>query len=128
MGSAWFARGFGQELDDLPVFPNGHWNAHEPVLLGGFLHGTLHDSGNFLDALVSGFHGRSRGRGYFEVSIFLTELQNNRISRPGVGRDSSAAFLQENMGGDSQAAVKRADSALCLPQGDEDDAPVVVSF
>ena len=32
------------------------------------------------------------------------------------------------MGCDSQAAVKREDSALRLPQGDEDDAPVVVSF
>ena len=58
--SVWFAGGFGQELDDFPVFPNDHRNAHEPVLLGGFLHGPLHNFGNFLDALVSGFHGRSR--------------------------------------------------------------------
>jgi hypothetical protein len=29
---------------------------------------------------------------------------------------------------DSQAAVKRADGALYLPQGDEGDAHVVVSF
>ena len=71
MVSRWFEGGFGQELDDFPIFPNDHRNAHEAVLLGGFLHGPLHDFGNFLDALVSGFHGRSRGRGGFKVSMGL---------------------------------------------------------
>ena len=56
---AWGSGGFRQELDDFPVFPNGHRNAHEPVLLGGFLDGPIHDFGNFLDALVGGFHDRS---------------------------------------------------------------------
>ena len=56
---AWDSGGFRQELDDFPVFPNGHRNAHETMLLSGFLDSPIHDLGNFLDALVSGFHDRS---------------------------------------------------------------------
>lgn len=52
--------GLWQEFDDFPVFPDNHRNAHETVFLGGFLHGPLHDFGNFLNALVCGFHGGSR--------------------------------------------------------------------
>jgi hypothetical protein len=35
----------------------------------------------------------------------------NRISGTRAGRDSGSAFLQENMGWDSQAVVKRSDHA-----------------
>jgi hypothetical protein len=37
--------------------------------------------------------------------------QEDRISRTRAGRDSCSAFLQENMGRDSQAVVKRSDHA-----------------
>ena len=71
--------------------------------------------------------------GFFDSeSIFLTELERsgerllkaarrvsgsesiyriNRISGTRAGRDSCSAFLQENMGWNSQAVVKRADHA-----------------
>ena len=56
MVSAWL----GQKLDDFPIFPYHHRNAHESMFLGGFFHGPLHDFGDFLNALMGGFHGRWR--------------------------------------------------------------------
>jgi hypothetical protein len=49
----------------------------------------------------------------------------NRIVNCGLRRALFQAFEIVRR---EQAAVKRADSVLRLPRGDEDDAPVVVSF
>ena len=43
------------------------------------------------------------------ISEFFGKI--NRIIRTRAGRDSGGAFLQENMGWDSQAVVKRSDHA-----------------
>jgi hypothetical protein len=44
-------------------------------------------------------------------SLFDRIYRINRISGTRAGRDSGSAFLQENMGWDSQAVVKRSDHA-----------------
>jgi hypothetical protein len=62
------------------------------VLLGGFLHGPLHDFGNFLDALVSGFHGRSRcGEIFRNVTGFSIWTPTIVFEKTGVGGQVDAS-------------------------------------
>jgi hypothetical protein len=89
---AWGSGGLGQELDNFPIFPNGHRNPHESVLLGGFFHGPLHDFGDFLDALVGGFHGRLRcGKIFRNVPGFSIWTPTVIFEKTGVGGQVDAS-------------------------------------
>jgi len=89
---AWSSSGLGQELDDFPIFPNGHWNPHESVFLGGFLNGPLHDFGDFLNALVGGFHGWSRyGEIFRNVPGFSIWTPTIAFEKTGVGGQVDAS-------------------------------------
>jgi len=89
---AWGSSGLGQELDDFPIFPYHHRNAHESMFLGGFFHGPLHDFGDFLNALMGGFHGRSRcGEIFRNVPWFSIWTPRVVFEKTGVGGQVDAS-------------------------------------
>lgn len=89
---AWGSGGLGQKLDDFPIFPYHHRNAHESVLLGGFFHGPLHDIGDFLNALMGGFHGRLRcGEIFRNVPGFSIWTPTVVFEKTGVGGQVDAS-------------------------------------